>query len=282
MLTLYKITPTTTTRKAAANMVTEVGRRLLERWIYVMVKVGEEFVCPYTPERLQRVREDPAYPREFETFLARFMDTLGDEPGWQPGSYYPGGWFRVLEKQGADPLEARMDPGALAPFTMEEALVDARGRWTVGEKRIEGRILDHFLRNLHFDVALQRYRIHYWLEKHYETRYLHHQSPPFRVRRVERRGSQALLSLNDGTRESLRTETLRMDRRERLFCAVKPEEVPAWFEEEARWTLLHEAEEQDGRLVLSMNGQVVELTPGGGWPYNDRLIEDQGAAPGPA
>ena len=39
-------------------MLTDRGRTLLERWIYVLVKVGEDFLLPYTPERWRAVTGD--------------------------------------------------------------------------------------------------------------------------------------------------------------------------------------------------------------------------------
>lgn len=253
-------------------MITALGERLLRAWIYVMVKVGADFVVPFTERALARIEADGDYPPEFGPFLQRVLVSLA-EGEWPPGSYFPGGWFRVLPQQGYDPATVRITPQSLAAFTLDEVRVDPQGRWFVGRKRIEGRVLDHFLRHLGFDLELQRYVIRYRLERHFETRYLHHESPPFRVRRVERKGGNAELWLNDGSREPLAASTLVLDRRERLYCAVKPQRLPAQFDDTARWTLLKDATQRDEHLLLFMDGQVVELPVGGNWLYADRLPE---------
>lgn len=252
-------------------MLTETGRTLLDRWIYVLVKVDDTFVVPFTTGRLGRVEADPGYPPGFRPFLQRVLAAL-TAPGWAPGSYYPGGWFRMLAAQGADPLAAEITPEALRRFTLEEVRVERDGRWFVGPKHVEGRILRHFLRHLSFDPALGRYVIHYKLERDYETRYIHHESPPFRVQRVTFAHNPPRLHLNDGTHEPLRPESLRLDVAETLYCAVKAEAVPAVFSDEARWSLLQHAEERDGRWVLPLAGGPVTLPPPGTpWPYADRL-----------
>ncbi len=251
-------------------MLTEHGRRLLQRWTFVLVKVGEEFVVPFTAERLARVEADPSYGPDFPGFLRRFLETLA-QGDWPPGSYYPGGWYRMLGARGERPLDAAVTPGALQRFYQPEVIVDRRGHWTVGDKPVSGRILRYFLQNLHYDAALGCYVIRYRLEQAFETRYVHHHSPPLRVERVLAGNGAIDLLLNNGRREPLRPETLRLDGNEELYCAVLSERVPAWFEDAARWELLKDAEERDGRLVLSAGGHSVPLAPDADWPYADRL-----------
>jgi hypothetical protein len=251
-------------------MLTDSGRALLQRWVYVLVKVGAEFIVPYTPSRWEAVVRDPAYGAAFEPFLARFLEALA-APGWQPGSYYPGGWQRALVARGEALERVAIEPAALAPFYLEEVTVDREGRWRVGRKLITGKVLTHFLRNLHYDAELGRYRIHYRMERLFETRYLHHRSPPLRVRRVTLQRGAVELWLNTGAREPLRPETLRMDEAEQLYCAVGAEGLPAWFEEPARWELLKDAEERDGAWLLSVGGRALNATLDAPWTYADGL-----------
>ena len=181
------------------------------------------------------------------------------------------GWYRALTARDADPAAAAITPEALGPFRLDEVVVDRAGRWHVGSKPVGGKVLQHFLRHLHFDAELARYVIRYRLERQDETRYLHHHSPPVRVHRVTLDGGAVTLWLNTGQRETLRPETLRMDAGERLYCAVWPEQVPAWFEDPARWELLKDAEERDGAWVLSVDGRVLEAELDAPWPYADAL-----------
>ncbi|HKI96842.1 MAG TPA: hypothetical protein VKB51_00075 [bacterium] len=251
-------------------MLTDPGRALLARWIYVLVKVDERFIVPYTPQRWAAVTRDPGYGADFAPLLERFLCAL-TQGDWPPGSYYPGGWYRQLSARGEDPVRVATAPEALERFHLEEVVVDRDGRWLVGDKAIEGRVLQHFLRNLHFDGELARYVIRYRMEQHFETRYLHHRSPPIRVRRVGLDGGVVTLLLNTGREEPLRPETLRMDEAERLYCAVGADDVPAWFEEPARWELLKDADHRDGGWVLTVGGRELSAPLDAPWPYADAL-----------
>jgi hypothetical protein len=251
-------------------MLTAQGRDLLARWIYVSVKVADDFIVPYTAERLAAAGAAPGYGAGYGPFLARFLEALRG-PGWPAGSYYPGGWYRALRGREADPAAEPIAPAALGRFYLEEVTVDAEGRWWVGAKAITGRVLTHFQRHLHYDAELGRYAIRYRVERDFEARYLHHHAPPIRVRRALAADGAVTLLLNTGRREVLRPDTLRMDRAERLYCAVGEQALPAWFEEPARWELLKSADERDGDWVLSLGGQERVVPLHAPWPFADRI-----------
>jgi hypothetical protein len=246
------------------------GRALLERWIYVLVLTGGEFIVPYSRPRMAALEGRGEYEPDFFPFLRRFQDALAG-PGWPSGNYFPGGWYRTLKAQGHDVPAVPITPGALGPFFGEEVHVDPRGRWRVGPQPVTGRVLEFFLRHLHFDADLERYFIRYNNVSYPETRYLRHQSPPFRVRAVTFADGAATLLLNDGTREPLRAESLRMDGREALFCAVKSATLPALLEDSARFQVLDRLEERAGGFVLRLNGRQIPLTLAAPWPGADRL-----------
>ena len=231
------------------DMIDPKARRLLERWIYILVKVESDFIVPYTMAMRDRIASRGAYGEEFMPFLDRFMDTL-QEKRWKPGSYYPGGWYRANASAGREPEKAGITPRALARYYQEEFRIEADGVWRVGEKQVEGGVQAFFLEHLEFDGDLGRYRVRYWLDSYYETRYIHHASPPYRVRQVTSDGGQARLLLNDGRTEPLRPDSLRLDGAERLYCAVKAQGLPAVFENNARWQLLQQVEDREGRWVL--------------------------------
>lgn len=258
-------------------MLTDPGRTLLARWIYVMVKRDDAFVVPYTPARWQRVTEPAAgYGPAFEPFLERVCETLAGAD-WAVGNYYPGGWFRALEGRGEDPAAAPVTPETLAPFHLDELRVDAQGQWWVGPKRIAGRVLQHFLRHLEFDAELGRYRVHYRMDTTYETRYLHHESPPIRVHRLALEDGTPVVQLNTGAREPLRPDSLRMDAAEHLYCAVGEAGLAAWFEDPPRWELLKDAEPRNGDWVLRVGGRELVVPLGAPWPYADAPGQGTGA-----
>lgn len=237
---------------------------LLERWIFILVRVEAEFSVPYTDGEVRRIAEKGGYGERFMPFLHRFMEALR-EPGFQPGSYYPGGWFRSLEAQDLEPQTAPITPESLHAFFQDEVRIERDGRWLVGPKLIEGRVLQHFLKHLEFDSALERYRIRYRLEQYYETRYIHPLTPPYRVEAVVT-DNQTLL-LNDGSREPLRPESLRLDNEEQLYAAVTPQHLPALFEDNARWQVLQRVDETPQGWVLHRGGRDIPLQLDAPRPY---------------
>lgn len=246
-----------------------LAQDLLQRWIFVLVRVGEEFIVPFTAAGRERIATEGGYGDGFMPVLERIMDALR-EPHWAPGSYYPGGWFRSLQAKGEDPLSVAIKPETLRPFHLEEVRVDAGGRWFVGPKQVEGRVLRHFVRHLEFDGALERYRINYKLETAYETRYIHPLSPPYRVVAVS--PDLATLTLNDGRAEPLRMDTLRMTPDESLYVAVKAEGLAALFEDNARWQVLQHLEEAAGGWTLSRAGQSIPLQLDAPRPYRGDVL----------
>jgi hypothetical protein len=217
--------------------------RLLPRRIYTLVKCGRAYWVPYTRPVWDALEASGEYPPEFFGFLARFLAAL-EGPEWPAGTYFPGGWFRKLQAEGTDPSRADLAPRALGPFYGDEIRVDARGVWTVGTKIVTGAVLRFFLRNLHYDEALQRYLIRYDLETHQETRYVHHESLPLRIVALEEDQGRVCARANDGAVEPLRWETLRLDAGERLYCAIRPQRLPAQFADGPRFRLLDRLEER--------------------------------------
>ena len=250
-------------------MRADCSTALLDRWIFVMVRRGDHFVAPYTADRWQAVTGEAAgYGPAFADFLARFCTRL-TEAGWAPGSYYPGGLYRALAAQNANAATTPLTSATVAPYFLEELRVDGRGQWWVGRKHITGRVLQHFLRHLEYDAELARYRVHYRMETAYETRYLHHESPPIRVHRLLKEGAELILLLNTGAREPLRPSTLRLDADEQLYCAVGPAGVAACFDDPPRWELLKDAEPQAGDWLLQVDGRQLIAPLEAPWPFAD-------------
>jgi hypothetical protein len=259
--------------------LTAQGRALLDRWIYVLVLANGEFSVPYTEARRHAVLAGEQYGADFEPFLERFLATL-EAPEWPPGNYFPGGWYRALKAKAGELPAAPPSPANLGPFFGAEVRVDSAGRWAVGPKAVSGRVLEFFLRHLEFDGELGRYRIRYWLGTYPETRYVRHESPPFRVRAVRLEGGPPRVLLNDGTEEPLRPETLRLNAAEALFCAVKPQGLPAVFDSGARFDLLHRVDERQAGWWLHLPGGDHELGLHRPWSGSDQLPGGSDQLPG--
>jgi hypothetical protein len=247
------------------------GPELLARRIYALIKCGRDYRLPYEESGWHAIFSRGEYPEDFEPFLGRFLTALS-AGSWPPGSYFPGGWYRMLKARGEDVLRVAITPQAMGPFYGDEVRIDTAGQWTVGRKVITGSVLHFFLRHLHFDADVGRYVIRYDLETHVETRYVHHESLPFRVLALEARPDGSWLSVNDGTQELLRWDTLRMDADEQLYCAFRPERLPAQFADGPRFRLLDALEEHDGRWIARSGGTEHVLTLDAPWPGAGSLV----------
>ena len=231
---------------------------LLRRWIFPMVKLGKTFRIPYGEAERRALVEAAGYETEFHSFLERFLLALAG-PAWLPGSYYPAGWYRALRAQGVDPNAVEPSPGILRPYYREELRVDARGHWWLGPKPITGRVLKFFLKHLEYDERLGLYRVRYPLEPVEEIQYVHPESPPLRIRRIDSLSRPPLLHLNDGSVEPLRTETLWLDGRDRLYTQVREFQLQAEFDDPARWDVLRTLEQDGARCVVTIGGTKIEV-----------------------
>lgn len=238
---------------------------LLPRRIYTLIRCGRGYRVPYTRAAWQALRESREYPPGFFVFLTRFLEALQGKQ-WPAGTYFPGGWYRQLQALQADPARAAISPQALGPFYGDEVRVDARGVWTVGSKIVTGNVLQFFLSNLHYDEELNRYLIRYDMGTHQETRYVHHESLPLRIVALARDEGPVYVRANDGTTEPLGWETLRMDSAERLYCAVRPERLPAQFADGPRFRLLDRLEFSGGRWIAPRLPGAARLDLLAPWP----------------
>ena len=251
-------------------MIDAASRALLDRWIYVLVLTGGEFVPPYTADRQADLRARGEYEADFFPFLDRFLAATA-APECPPGNYFPGGWYRMLKAQGRDIAQVPMDLKSLGVFYGEDVYVSPEGRWRVGRRPVTGRVLEFFLQHLRWDAELQRYFVRYTNVNYPETRYLQHESPPFRVRALTEDDGVLTLHLNDGSAELLDAATLRLDAREALYCAVKPTHFPAAFDDGARFQLMDRLEEHAGAFTLRQGNASLPLTMDAPWAGADRL-----------
>lgn len=251
-------------------MITQSGNILLSRWIYVMVSVEKSYLLPYSEANRDRIASCGEYGEDFSPLLERFIQSA-ISASWPAGSYYPGGWYRELISREEDTATVPIEIQSLERYRLPEVVIEESGNWFVGSRSITGKVLGYFLRNLEFDPEFERYRISHRLDRYSETRYIHHHSPPIRVTRVICNRQGAVLILNTGEQEALCLDTLRLDSRERLYCAVTPERLPAVFEEPARWEVLKEAEEKDGCWRVRVGDQVHDIPLDSPWIYSDSI-----------
>ncbi len=231
---------------------------LIRRWIFPMVRAGEELVLPFGEGPLDQLRQDGGYDADFPAFLQRFLKSLAD-PAWVAGSYFPAGWYRALRAAGKDPLRTEPDPQSLKPFYADELCVDRQGRWRLGAKPVTGRVLRFFLGNLFYDAPLALYCVRYRVEQLFERCYLHHESPPFRIVAIDLGSSTPQIVLNDGTREPFEPDSLWLDAAEELHCPVKSQRLPGRFATAPRWEILKTLEERQGRMIVRIGGKTVAL-----------------------
>ena len=232
-------------------MITDLGQRLLDRWIYVLVKVGADFVLPFTQEGYRRILDSGEYGDDFGPYLDAWLSML-DGGKWKAGHYFPGKGYREALKSkvvsGLLPLQDHVVHNGY----QDELIVDPAGKWFLGEKEVMGKVLSFFQSRLRFDPEICRYWIGYPLEGRIETRYIHHHSPPIRVIGIVQDADSFTVHLNTGAKERLNPGDLWLDRREELFCRVGEQRLPAWFRESARWEILKNGEDYDGgwRVVV--------------------------------
>jgi len=243
---------------------------LLPRRIFVMVKIGRAYCVPYTPGIWESIERSQEYPEGFLSFLKAVLTALRD-PRWIPGSYFAAGWYRQLCAKGQDPLDTAITPEALQAFYGEEVRIDLHGTWTIGTKIITGSVLQFFLKHLDYDEALERYRIRYDLETHEETRYLHHESLPYRIVSLHQYANGLWIAANDGSSEPLRWDTLRMDAAERLYCAIGSRALPAVFADGARFSLLDRLHASGSGWAIEESGVVRPLALSDPWKWAGSL-----------
>jgi len=231
---------------------------LLRRWIFPMVKRGKIFRIPYGEAERQALVDDGEYEPDFGPFLRQFLLALAG-PAWLPGSYYPAGWYRAVKARGGDPRGMEPSPELLRPYFRDELRVDLRGHWWLGPKPLTGRVLKFFLKHLDYDERLNLYRLRYPLESAEEIQYLHPESPPLRIRRIDPRSHPPRLHLNDGSAESLRVETLWLDGQDRLYGRVRALNLEAEFDDPARWEILSTLEQDGTRCFVTIGGKKMEI-----------------------
>ena len=260
-------------------------RDLAHRWCFVLVRCGSDYILPVHEEAYGRLLAHGGYDTAFFAFLEEFVLVLKRSAWCVPGHYFPGGWWRFLQSQGKTDTAATIDKTRFAPFYSPELIVDASGDWFLGATRIQGRAWNYLQRHLNFEAASGHYRVAYPLGAYHETRYLHAQSPPYRVERLTWQADEVLLHLNDGTQEKLDLASLRLDANERLHVSIGTQDsskedarkqdvhqgLPARLSAKAHWEVFSRLEASDEGWDLSWGGQRHALALHAAWPAHWHL-----------
>lgn len=115
-----------------------------------------------------------------------------------------------------------------------EIFLDKDGRWFhCGEEITHERTVELFSRSVHKDPSGG-----FRLQVGAEWAKIEVEDAPYIVRSVDFQGRQILLALNDKTREELSPETLRVGRKNVLYCDVKSGQFPARFTRPAYYQLM--------------------------------------------
>jgi hypothetical protein len=187
------------------------ARRLEPHGVYLFFKHGAHFQDPLVPaewERLARepALDDPAVHRVVVDLLVGRLSRLAR------GIYSPVPIARGLEA-------GREAAVLLDEFRYEMIRVDDEQRWVWMGRPVAPRVKAFFLEHLGWEPALGRWRFEYqvnpdWWDKSYLDAVV---TPVVALATVEEDdGLRA--TLNTGGSDRLDLETLRLDRRERLFC----------------------------------------------------------------
>jgi hypothetical protein len=152
------------------------------------------------------------------------------------GIYSPVPIARGLDA--GQPIAALLDE-----FRYEMIRVDAEQRWTWMGRPVAPRIRTFFLENMGWEPAISRWFFEYQVNgEWWDKSYLEAKVTPLVALSIAEDGGSVTATLNSGARDALDLETLRLDDRERLFCAsARFGEV--MFADTVRFSLLRHADE---------------------------------------
>lgn len=142
-------------------------------------------------------------------------------------------------------------PGPSGGFTLPRLAIDRDGVW-----HHEGQEITHpgILRNLWSNLRMDEGGPH--VQAGPMRIPVEVADAPFVVVRLEADAAEPAVVLNDGTREALRIETVRLGAGEVPYCRVKDGRFEARLSRGAAWTLLRHVEtDAAGQVVLVLAGR---------------------------
>ena len=255
--------------------IVECARRLASHGVYLFFKHEAHFLNPLVPAESDRLRRSGVVGDEEVRRVV--LDLLPERLAkLARGIYSPVPIARALAA--GESLEEVLDR-----FRYEMIRVDADQKWWWQERPVASRIQSFFTEHLAYEPAIELYFFEYkvnpdWWDKCYMECSI---TPIVAVQAIEAQtieehglGEQALeeggdlcVTLNNGRRDDLDLETLRLDARERLFCS-STRHGQVLFSDSLRFSILKGVSEDLERVEI------------GGKQY--RLSWDQSSAPPPA
>lgn len=229
--------------KDARGDILAAARELEPHRVYLYFKHGARFHDPLVPEQWRALEREPAL--DDATVRRVAIELLPERlPGLARGIYSPVPIARGLDRgQDVDRL--------LEEFRYEMIRIDEEQRWIWMGRPVAPRIKAFFLEHLGWEPAVGLWFFEYqvnpeWWDKSYLEAEI---TPLVASTLVEEGGAQAKAALNNGEVDRLDLDTLRLDQRERLFCAsARFGEV--LFADAVRFSILRHANESLDRVEI--------------------------------
>jgi hypothetical protein len=201
----------TTAAGAGRDAILAAARRLEPHRSYLFFKHGARFRNPLVPAEWEALASEPALddPAVRRVAVELLPGRLPDLPR---GIYSPVPIARGLEAGRA--AEALLDE-----FRYEMIVVDEEQRWVWMGRPVAPRIKAFFLEHLAWERALGLWYFEYQVNPEWwDKSYLDAAVSPLLAVAVAEEGGGLRATFQSGSTDRLDLDTLRLDRRERLFC----------------------------------------------------------------
>jgi hypothetical protein len=200
-------------RSEGRAAILAAARRLQPHGVHLFFKHGAHFRNPLVPAEWEALADEPAL--DDRAVRSVVLDLLPARlPDLPRGIYSP-----VPIARG---LEAGRDVAALlAELRYEMIRVDEEQRWSWSGGPVAPRTRSFFLEHVAWEPALGLWYFEYRVNPDWwDKSYLDAVVTPLRALAVTEGDRTLTATLNNGASDRLDLETLRLDRRERLFCGT--------------------------------------------------------------
>ena len=232
--------------------IVESAEHLADSGVYLFFKHQAHFLNPLIPEEAQRLSVEPALS---DLTVLRVVKELLPErlPGLLRGIYSP------------VPIARSLDAGEsfedlLGRFRYEMVRVDEDQVWWWQERRVATRIQTFFTENLFWQPTLEIWYVEYRVSAEWWDKcYFECEITPLVGSAIESTPDGTEATLNNGRRDQLLLDSLRLDKRERLFCRTR-DHGEILFSDSLRFSLLRGVTEDF--QSISIGGSLYPLA----WP----------------
>ena len=223
--------------------ILEAARELEPCGIYLFFKHGAHFRDPLVPEQWAALRNEPALDDRGVRQVV--LDELTARlPQLARGIYSPVPIARGLDS-------GRSIESLLDEFRYEMIHVDADQRWVWMGRPVAPRIKSFFLGHLGWEPAIRRWFFEYRVNPEWwDKSYFDAEVTPLVAMTVSEEDGAVVATLNSGERDRLDLDTLRLDQRERLFCASE-RFGEVLFADAVRFSILRHANEACDAVLIA-------------------------------